>query len=183
MRSSPSDSLIEITSGACATNRRATGSVAVEHPRLVLLAPPHVDRPWNRPFVALAARLQWSLGYDAVEVARLDARPYLADVLADLAADGADRVRILPLFLAMASHLRRELRYRTVEAARAHPEMEVRVLPLLGEENGLFELLEALARRQLAAPPDPRTEPDVAPTRPRGGPRVTLLPVPGGPVT
>lgn len=36
-----------------------------------------------------------------------------------------------------------------VEASEGPPGLEIRMLPLLGEENGLFELLETIASRRL----------------------------------
>lgn len=188
MRSSPRDTLIDATTRTRALMTPVRAPVSADRTRLVLLAPSHVDRPRNRPFAALAARLRWSVGFERVTVAHLDAEPHLADVLATLAADGAGQVRILPLFLAMASHVRRELRYRMVEASDGHPGLEIRLLPLLGEENALFELLETLARRELAdsleavEDPEPHDDPPVRRDErtacgPSGRPDATLVPV------
>jgi len=180
MRTSSRDHPIDATLTPRVPATPAAAPASADRTRLVLLAPSHADRPRNRPFAALAARLRWSVGFERVNVAHLDAEPYLADVLARLAADGAAGVRILPLFLAMASHVRRELRYRLVEAAEEHPGLPIRVLPLLGEENGFFELLENLARRELAVSLDPDVDVAARAMSATGGPRGALVPVAEG---
>jgi sirohydrochlorin cobaltochelatase len=68
-------------------------------------------------------------------------QPDLPAALAQAAAQGARRATVVPLFLSAGAHLKSDLP-RLVEAASvAHPQLAVRVLPPLGENEAVLRVL------------------------------------------
>lgn len=77
----------------------------------------------------------------------------------DRAAQGARRVRVLPLILNAAGHVKMELPEALERARDRHPAVEFQLLPHLGMGREVFNLLQAQLdhlMRSLAMP-DPRT--------------------------
>ena len=88
---------------------------------------------------ALAARTGRS-----VEPAFLElAQPDLATAVDRAVASGATVVQVLPHFLHPGNHTARDIPALADEAARRHPEVEVRVLDHVGADPALVDLLAA----------------------------------------
>lgn len=119
--------------------------------RLILFAHGSRDPEWRAPFERLADALAADLGPDRVDLAYLEfSEPTLEEAAAAAAADGVRTARILPLFLASGKHLKEDLPPRAATAGRAHG-VRVEVLPAVGEDPRLLDLLERIAR-QAAGP-------------------------------
>jgi len=96
------------------------------------------DPQWREPFERLAATYRSRVPRQQVRLAFLELMtPGLVGVLAELAADNVDRVRVVPLFLASGAHTRRDLPALVAEARRQCPQLEVEVLPALLESDAL----------------------------------------------
>jgi len=106
------------------------------------------DPRWAEPFEAVAGRVRAAAPERPVRLAFLELMsPDLGAAVAALVADGATRVDVVPLFLGTGGHLRRDLP-RLIEAARAaHPGVELRLHPAIGEQA---EVIEAMARAALS---------------------------------
>ena len=75
------------------------------------------------------------------------AEPSLTTAVDALATAGIRRVRVLPLFLYPGRHMQRDIPALVAEAADAHPEVEIELLPLFGSDPGLIHLLAAQVQR------------------------------------
>ncbi len=90
---------------------------------LILLAHGARDPAWATPFEAVAARVRTKAPEAIVRLAFLELMtPNLADVGAELAGLGCTRVDVVPVFLGMGGHVRRDVpaqlaRLREVHAA------------------------------------------------------------------
>jgi len=71
------------------------------------------------------------------------AEPGIADAVADAVAAGADRVRLVPLFLHTGNHVARDIP-GIVEAARGdHPGVTIQLDEHVGADPGLVDLIAA----------------------------------------
>jgi sirohydrochlorin ferrochelatase len=96
---------------------------------------------------AMAAELQRRQKYEAVETAFLEGgKPDLRGAIDHLAAQGVEHVIVIPYFLTLGMHLKRDLP-RLVEEIRAlHPVLEIQVTPPLDGHPALIDALLGRAR-------------------------------------
>ena len=114
---------------------------------LVLLAHGSRDPEWAGPFLVLRERLAQRLPGTPVELAFLEQmRPTLPEAIAGLAARGAERVTVLPLFMAQGSHLREQLPAIVARACEENPGVLVRTSSVCaGEAEPVLEAIAAWA--------------------------------------
>jgi sirohydrochlorin ferrochelatase len=95
---------------------------------------------------SLAAQMAAACGHP-VDPAFLElGQPDLSAAVAHLSAMGAARVIVIPYFLTLGTHLRRDLPRLAREAAGAHPDLTIEVLPPLDGHPALLKaLLETAA--------------------------------------
>ena len=101
---------------------------------LVLLAHGARDPSWAAPFEAVAAQVRAAAPQAEVRLAYLELMtPGLDEAAAQLAAAGCVRVDVVPVFLGMGGHVRRDVPAQ-LEAIRArHPAIDWHLHPALGE--------------------------------------------------
>ena len=110
---------------------------------IVLFAHGSRDREWARPFEALAATL--SRQTDAVvRLAYLELmQPPLDEAIRALVAEGAQSIRIVPVFLGPGGHTRQDLPKLAASARARHPGVEISVEPPIGEQASVIEAIAA----------------------------------------
>lgn len=113
---------------------------------LVLFAHGARDPRWAEPFLAIAARIRLADPARPVELAFLELmQPDLGAAARRLAAGGATRIDVVPLFLGMGGHLRQDLP-PLVEAVRAAlPQVEVRLHRAIGESEAVIAVVASAA--------------------------------------
>lgn len=112
---------------------------------LILFAHGSRDAHWARPFEALQAQL--APVYD-VELAFLELMPpTLEQAVSRLAARGARRVRVVPVFLGQGAHLKRDLPALAAAAGARHPELDISLEPAIGEQPEVIAALAAVIGR------------------------------------
>jgi sirohydrochlorin cobaltochelatase len=101
---------------------------------IILFAHGARDARWAEPFEAIAAAVRERAPGQQVRLAFLELMTPDLDAAADaLAAEGARRIDILPLFLGTGGHIRRDLP-PLVDAIRArHAGIEIRLHAAAGE--------------------------------------------------
>ena len=116
---------------------------------VVLFAHGARDPNWSEPFESLARRFAALAPDVPVSLAYLDfMTPDLPGAVRALAALGCDAVTIVPAFLGVGGHVRRDVPQIVEAIAREHPGMTLRVAAALGEEASVQD---AMARASLAA--------------------------------
>ncbi|MBU0500884.1 MAG: sirohydrochlorin chelatase [Gammaproteobacteria bacterium] len=113
----------------------------------------------NRQTLDCAARWRERRPERRIEACFIEhAEPSLDEGL-DRAARDARRVRVLPLILNAAGHVKMELPEALERARGQHPAVEFQLLPHLGMGREVFSLLQAQLDRLMRslAMPDPRT--------------------------
>jgi len=100
----------------------------------ILFAHGSSDPDWARPMRAVAERVGNKLGPEAVALAFLERQqPSLEDAAAGLIRSGASAITVIPMFLGIGGHLKKDLPL-LVEAMRARwTEIEFRLTAPIGE--------------------------------------------------
>ena len=113
---------------------------------LLLFAHGARDPRWAEPFLAIAERVRAADPARPVELAFLELmEPDLGEAARRLAAAGATRIDVVPLFLGMGGHLRNDLP-PLVEAVRAAlPGVEFRLHPAIGENDAVIAVVASAA--------------------------------------
>lgn len=125
--------------------------------RLVLFAHGSADSRWKRPFEELAASLQQTLGISAIRLAYMQfAEPTLSDVATEAARDGVGQLRVLPVFLAAGAHIERDVPQLVREVQGRYPQLDVVLLPPIGNDRRVGQLLRTLALEAATARPSLR---------------------------
>lgn len=89
-------------------------------------------------------------GFDLVETAFLElAEPSLPVAVERLVARGATRILVVPYFLTLGIHLRRDLPRIVEEISRIHQGMEIRIAPPLDGHPALSQVLRDRAQEAL----------------------------------
>jgi sirohydrochlorin ferrochelatase len=110
-----------------------TGIVIFAHGSSVASANEAVER--------VAAEAASQGGFSLYETAFLDALPNLKMAADKLLSRGAGRILVVPYFLTLGIHLKRDLPALVREIEAEHPELEMRVAPPLDGHPGLSRIL------------------------------------------
>ena len=113
---------------------------------LLLFAHGARDPRWAEPFQAIAERIRVADPARPVELAFLELmEPDLDAAARRLAAAGATRIDIVPLFLGMGGHLRNDLPPRVDAVRAALPAVEFRLHPAIGESEAVIAVVASAA--------------------------------------
>ena len=115
---------------------------------ILLFAHGSREAGWARPFESIARHLS---GECLVELAYLEImKPTLEEAVASLAARGAQRVRISPLFLGAGGHVREDLP-KLVQAARErHAGVEIVLERTIGERAEVTDAIAAVISKGIS---------------------------------
>jgi len=115
---------------------------------ILLFAHGSREAGWARPFESIARQLA---GEFLVELAYLEImKPTLEEAVASLASKGAQRVRIVPLFLGAGGHVRADLP-RLVQAARErHAGIEIVLERTIGERQEVTDAIAAVISKAIS---------------------------------
>lgn len=115
---------------------------------LVLVAHGSRDPDWRASVESIVESLEQELGSGRVRLAYMDlSPPTLMDVVSGAASAGETQFRILPLFLAPQGHVERDVKPLTQEVQAAWPDLDVELLPALGQQPEYREALGRIAHR------------------------------------
>jgi sirohydrochlorin cobaltochelatase len=104
------------------------------------------DPLWRAPVEAVAEQIRHADPQAKVACAYLElCEPDLQTAASTLLADGATKVRVLPLFFGMGKHAREDLPVLMAELAKSHPQIDFEQLATAGEDPRLTALLACIA--------------------------------------
>jgi sirohydrochlorin ferrochelatase len=121
----------------------ATGVIVFAHGSSVASANEAVER--------VAAAASQSAGFPLYETAFLDALPNLRTASRKLIERGASRILVIPYFLTLGIHLKRDLPALAREIESEYPNLEVVIAPPLDGHPALSEILADRAKEMLGA--------------------------------
>ena len=109
---------------------------------LILLAHGARDPAWATPFEAVVARIRERAPETRVRLAFLELMaPTLDGAAADLAALGCQRIDVVPAFLGMGGHVRRDVPAQLARLRDAHPGVGWTLHEALGETARVISAL------------------------------------------
>ena len=115
------------------------------HTAIVLFAHGSRDPAWRLPLEAVLARVQ-SQHPGLCRLAFLELmQPQLPDTLADLAAQGCQQIRVMPLFWAAGKHVNRDLVDIVATFSQTQPDVRVEVTPPLGDNAPMRDAIASWA--------------------------------------
>lgn len=121
---------------------------------LILLAHGARDPRWAQPFEHIARRIRAARPEVAVELAFLEfLAPDLPAAGARLAAAGCASVEVLPVFLGVGGHVRKDLPRLVEQVAARHPAVHWRVAPTIGEIDAVVAAMADAALALLRPTP------------------------------
>jgi sirohydrochlorin cobaltochelatase len=124
-----------------------------EKTAVILYAHGARDPRWAEPFERLRERVAARAPGRAVVLAFLEHRsPDLTTALRHVREQGAERVRVVPLFFGRGGHLRESFPKQLEEARAAVPKLDVEVTEAAGENEAVQDALVAFALRARGAP-------------------------------
>jgi sirohydrochlorin ferrochelatase len=107
-------------------------------------------RTANRLLRALARDLRRRFPGRIVEACYLEAaRPDVPGGIADCVRRGAERILLVPYFLYLGGHVKRDLPLLASRGRLRHPGVSIRIAPHLGGDARLVSVVAARARRGL----------------------------------
>jgi len=113
---------------------------------IVLFAHGSSDPRWRAPTEAVAAEIKRCDPEVRVLCAYLErTEPDLPTAVNQLAAAGARRISVLPIFLGSGKHVRDDLPRQLTALQAAHPQLQLSLLPMVGENPQLIALLAQIA--------------------------------------
>ena len=111
---------------------------------LVLFAHGARDARWAEPFDRVAAAVRAAAPNLPVELAFLEfMTPDLATATRALAAAGATRIRIVPLFFGQGGHLRNDVPAMVADIAASLPGVSLELVRAAGDDDGVVAALVA----------------------------------------
>ena len=109
---------------------------------LILLAHGARDAAWATPFEAVVARLRERAPGTRVRLAFLELMaPRLEAAAEELVAAGCRRIDVVPAFLGMGGHVRRDVPVQLDALRAAHPGIDWTLHPALGETPRVISAL------------------------------------------
>ena len=100
----------------------------------------------NQAVRSVAAEFARAGGYDRVEAAFLElGQPSLDEAATQLAAQGVERIVIIPYFLTLGTHLERDLPRLVEDISNRNSGLKITVTPPLDGHPALVQILRARA--------------------------------------
>jgi sirohydrochlorin cobaltochelatase len=114
----------------------------------VLIAHGSRDPAWAEPLVHLARSVGARLAF--IEMGA----PSIDEAVTGALAEGARTVWLLPLFMAVGRHVKRDIPASVAALRAAHPDRTIEILPPLGENPRFWEALHEIVRAQMGSAPE-----------------------------
>ncbi len=121
---------------------------APKHDGLILFAHGSRDSQWRKPFESMLERLQHNSNQVSTLAFLECMEPSLADAIDTLVAQGVQKITVVPVFLAVGSHVRKDLPMLLEHARQKHPTLHIQSSPAIGEQP---EIQEAIVQFALKA--------------------------------
>lgn len=114
--------------------------------RFVLFAEGSNDPRWQQPFDKLITKLTKRIGQDRIRLAYLQLiAPTLLEVAEEAITDGKNELLILPFFLAAGAQAAQEIPAQLAAARKKFGKLQIWLLPPIGEQPRVREVLEEVA--------------------------------------
>ena len=118
---------------------------------LVLIAHGSRNQEWRRSLEDLKEALQGTGSGPEIRLAFMQfSGPTLEDVVQEGRRQGTEDFRILPLFMASAGHVDKDIRPLVGSLAQRYPDLHFHILTPVGEDPRFHRLIQTIAQDSLA---------------------------------
>lgn len=105
------------------------------------------DPQWRLPFEAILEAIRTRhTGPSALAFLEC-MTPSLPEAISAMASQGAGKIRVVPVFLAVGSHVRKDLPALIEQAQRQHPDLPIEVTASIGEQSEIQSAIADFALR------------------------------------
>ena len=119
---------------------------------IILFAHGARDPEWAAPFRVMQQQLQAARPDTQVELAFQEfMTPTLESAVVQVAACGARRIVLVPLFMAQGGHLKQDLPVMVEEIRRQLPQLDLRVMPAIGDAPEILHAITDWVLRSASA--------------------------------
>lgn len=116
---------------------------------IILFAHGSRDPNWRQPFESILEALRNNT-HHASALAFLEMmEPSLPDAIETMINAGIDQIQVVPVFLAVGSHVRKDLPLLLEEARNKHPQLTISATAAIGEQPQIQTAIAEFALRQL----------------------------------
>ncbi len=119
-----------------------------KHTGLILFAHGSRDDQWRKPFESILEQLQGDTNHVSILAFLECMEPSLLDAIDILVAQDIQTITVVPVFLAVGSHVRKDLPLLLEKARQKHTSLSIRASAAIGEQN---DVQSAIARFALTA--------------------------------
>lgn len=102
---------------------------------LILFAHGSRDSKWRQPFASILAEINSKKKSQLTTLAFLEyMTPSLPEAIDDMVAQGVLQITVIPVFLAVGSHVRQDLPLLLDQARQKYPELRIQSSAAIGEQ-------------------------------------------------
>lgn len=117
---------------------------------LILIAHGSKDPRWKKTFEDLKTSIQ----NEKVKLCYMEfIKPDLMDMVSECINEGAEHIKILPLFMAGGGHVDRDIPAQVNEAKNKYPNVTIEVLKPIGENETVVKTFCEVIKNELVANP------------------------------
>ena len=111
----------------------------------ILFAHGSRDPQWRVPFESILKKMQ-ALSHSSSSLAFLECMtPTLEQAIDDMVSAGIKQITVVPVFLAVGSHVRKDLPTLLSAARLKHPDLSLKASAAIGEQPAIQEAIAAFA--------------------------------------
>ena len=123
-----------------------------DYRHVILLAHGSRDPRWRAPFEKLCCEVQEEAGANRVSLAYMEfVPPTLLDAARAGLNNGVTSISVVPLFMSAGAHIADDVPKQIAEVRAECPQLNIELLPPVGEDPRLQQLLRTMALEAIGA--------------------------------
>lgn len=116
---------------------------APQYTGLILFAHGSRDSQWRQPFESILEQLQKDNNQVSMLAFLECMEPSLSEAIDALVTQGIKKITVVPVFLAVGSHVRKDLPLLLEQAQQKHPALQIQASAAIGEQ---LDVQQAIAQ-------------------------------------
>jgi sirohydrochlorin cobaltochelatase len=116
---------------------------APQYTGLILFAHGSRDSQWRKPFESILEQLQKDNSQVSILAFLECMEPSLSEAIDALVIQGIKKITVVPVFLAVGSHVRKDLPLLLEQAQQKHPALQIQASAAIGEQ---LDVQQAIAQ-------------------------------------
>jgi sirohydrochlorin cobaltochelatase len=118
---------------------------APQYTGLILFAHGSRDSQWRKPFESILEQLQKDNSQVSILAFLECMEPSLSEAIDALVIQGIKKITVVPVFLAVGSHVRKDLPLLLEQAQQKHPALQIQASAAIGEQLDVQQAIAEFA--------------------------------------